>query len=140
MKSAWVGLVAALALHVADEAATDFLGFYNPLVRSIRSSQPWFPMPTFTFDVWLTGLVALIVALAAMTPWIGREGVGARFAAAMLCAIMLLNGIGHLAGSAYFGRWLPGTTSAPVLIVASAWLARVTSSAFARRPSAIHKF
>ncbi|MBI3047579.1 MAG: hypothetical protein HYY76_04645 [Acidobacteria bacterium] len=39
---------------------------------------------------------------------------------------MFLNGVGHLAGSAYFGRWLPGTTSAPLVLVASLLLARAT--------------
>jgi hypothetical protein len=44
----------------------------------------------------------------------------------VLSAIMFFNGIGHLAGSIYFGRWLPGTTSAPVLLVTSVMLARAT--------------
>jgi hypothetical protein len=43
---AWSVLVAALALHVADEAATGFLDFYNPLVLSIRKSIPWSPVPS----------------------------------------------------------------------------------------------
>jgi len=46
---AWLLLVGALAAHVADEATTGFLDFYNPLVTSIRSRAPWFPMPTFDF-------------------------------------------------------------------------------------------
>ena len=33
---AWYFLVSALAIHVADEALTDFLSFYNPLVLRIR--------------------------------------------------------------------------------------------------------
>ena len=38
-------------LHVVDEAATDFLGFYNPLVQSVHARLPWFPMPTLTFAI-----------------------------------------------------------------------------------------
>lgn len=56
---AWLLLVSALAVHVVDEALTDVLGFHNPLVLSIRSRIPWFPMPTFTFGVWLVGLLLL---------------------------------------------------------------------------------
>jgi hypothetical protein len=41
---AWLLLVGALAVHVLDEALTNFLDFYNPLVLSIRSQLPWFPM------------------------------------------------------------------------------------------------
>ena len=123
---AWVALVAALALHVIDEALTGFLAFYNPLVLQIRSRVPWFPMPTFTFDVWLTGLIVLVVLLALLSPAIRRGAAGTRVLAWTLSVIMFLNGLGHLGGSLYFGRWLPGTTSAPVLLLASALLARRT--------------
>ena len=37
---AWLLLVGVLAIHVLDEAVTDFLGFYNPLVLTIRSRVP----------------------------------------------------------------------------------------------------
>jgi hypothetical protein len=49
---AWVALTLALARHVADEALTGFLDVYNPIVRSMRDRVEWFPMPTFTFEVW----------------------------------------------------------------------------------------
>jgi Protein of unknown function with HXXEE motif len=124
---AWYILTAALALHVADEAFTDFLGFYNPTVLAVRSRLPWFPMPTFTFGPWLGGLIALVVILLLLAPAVERGAPGTRLASWALGVIMLLNGCGHLAGSAYFGRWLPGTTSAPVLVVASLWLARCTA-------------
>lgn len=39
---------------------------------------------------------------------------------------MFLNGFGHLAGSLYFQRWLPGVTSSPLLLAASGLLARAT--------------
>jgi hypothetical protein len=45
-----------------------------------------------------------------------------RVAAYPYAAIMLLNGIGHLAGSVYLGRWAPGATTAPLLIAASVWM------------------
>jgi len=34
---AWLASVIALALHVADEATHDFLGWYNPQALRIRS-------------------------------------------------------------------------------------------------------
>jgi hypothetical protein len=128
LRTPWIALVAALAVHVADEAATGFLDFYNPLVRSVRTTLPWFPMPIFTFRVWLAGLIGLIALLAAMTPWIARRGMGAGVVTLIFAVIMALNGIGHLAGSLYFGRWLPGTTSAPLLLAATVWLARASRS------------
>jgi hypothetical protein len=124
---AWLFLAGALALHVTDEALTGFLSFYNPLVVSLRERLGWFPMPTFTFDVWLTGLVLAVIVLALATPWIRRGGTGTVTASWIFAAFMFLNGIGHLAGSAYFGRWLPGATSSPLLLVASVMLARGAS-------------
>lgn len=120
---AWLVLVGALAVHVVDEALTDFLGFYNPLVLSIRSQVPWFPMPVFTFAVWFAGLVVLVLVLALLAPAVRRGAVATGLASWVLSAIMFLNGLGHLAGSMYFETWLPGATSAPLLLAASLLLA-----------------
>jgi hypothetical protein len=116
---AWLALTAVLAAHVADEALTDFLSVYNPIVTALRERLGWFPMPTFTFGPWLTGLTILIVLLAAVSPLAYAGTPFIRAAAYPYAAIMLLNGVGHLVGSVYFGRWLPGATTAPFLIVTS---------------------
>jgi uncharacterized protein with HXXEE motif len=123
---AWLLLVGALALHIIDEALTDFLGFYNPLVLRIQMQIPWFPMPTFTFRVWLAGLAVLVVVLAFCAPAVGRGAVATGLASWALSVVMFMNGFGHLAGSLYFQKWLPGTTSAPLLLAASVVLARAT--------------
>jgi uncharacterized membrane protein len=123
---AWLALVGALGLHVIDEALTGFLDFYNPLVLSIRAGVPWFPMPTFTFGPWISGLAALVVLLALLTPAIRRGAPGTLVASWILASLMFLNGLGHLVGSVYFGRWLPGATSAPLLLATSVWLARAS--------------
>ena len=123
---AWLLLVGALALHVIDEAFTNFLDFYNPLVLSIRSRISWFPMPTFTFGVWLAGLVLLVLVLAGLAPVVRRGGTAVRLASWVLASVMLMNGVGHLAGSVYFQRWLPGATSAPFLVATSVFLMRAT--------------
>jgi hypothetical protein len=123
---AWLALVIALGLHVTDEALTGFLDFFNPMVLSIRARRPWFPMPTFTFGPWLLGLVVLVAVLTALAPAVRRGGPWTRAASWIFALIMLLNGFGHLAGSLYFRRWLPGATSAPLLLVSSVWLMRAT--------------
>ena len=123
---AWLFLVAALALHVLDEALTGFLDFYNPLVLQLRESLGFWPMPTFTFGVWLSGLVALVVILTVLTPAVRRGATGTRLVSWVLAVIMLGNGIAHLAGSVYYRRWLPGATSAPLLLVASIRLMNAT--------------
>ena len=123
---AWQILTAILGVHVADEALTGFLDFYNPLVLSIRERIPWFPMPTFTFGVWLIGLALLVVVLGLASAWIRAGGRAPAAASWVFSVVMLLNGIGHLAGSVYFARWLPGATSAPLLLVGSVLLMRRT--------------
>ena len=128
---AWVALTAVLAAHVADEALTDFLSVYNPIVQAARERFGWFPMPTFEFGPWLTGLVILILVLAALSPLAYAQNTFIRAASYPYAAIMLLNGIGHLAGSVYFRRWLPGATTAPFLIVTSIGL---LAAARGRRP------
>jgi hypothetical protein len=123
---AWLALVCALGIHVLDEALTGFLEFYNPLVLRIRSQVSWFPMPTFMFGNWLTGLIVAVLVLALLTPVIRRGSLGARLASYAFGALMFLNGLGHLGGSLYFQRWLPGATSAPLLLIASVVLVRTT--------------
>jgi hypothetical protein len=120
---AWVALTLSLAAHVADEALTGFLDVYNPIVRSVHDRVWWFPMPTFTFEVWITGLCVLVIVLFALSPLAFRRSPVARILAFPYAAIMTLNGVGHLFGSIYLQRWAPGTTTAPLLIASSAWLA-----------------
>src|SRR5687767_3717359 len=64
---AWMGLCGALAVHVVDEALTDFLALYNPTVLSIRERYPFLPLTTFTFDTWLSLLFFAIVVLTAVS-------------------------------------------------------------------------
>jgi hypothetical protein len=128
---AWLALTAVLAAHVTDEALTDFLSVYNPIVQAARERFGWFPMPTFEFGPWLTGLAILILVLAALSPLAYAHNTFVRAASYPYAAIMLLNGLGHLAGSVYFRRWLPGATTAPFLIVTSIGL---LAAARGRRP------
>jgi hypothetical protein len=124
---AWVALTLALAAHVVDEALTGFLDLYNPIVRSVRDRVAWFPMPTFTFEVWIAGLCVAVAALFALSPLAFRRSRLVRIAAFPYAAIMTLNGVGHLIGSIYLQRWAPGTTTAPLLIASSAWLANAAA-------------
>jgi hypothetical protein len=119
---AWVALTLALAVHVADEALTDFLSFYNPLVQSIRARISWFPMPTFTFDVWLTGLITVVIVLLLLSVFVFRGSRAMVYLSYPYGVLMLLNGLGHSVGSVYFGRLLPGVYSSPLLLAASLWL------------------
>jgi len=124
---AWLALCATLAVHVADEALTDFLSFYNPMVTSLRERLGWWPMPNFTFDVWIRGLIIAVVVLTALSYFVFR---GARAMIPLSCffgVLMLLNGLGHSLGSLYFARLLPGVYSSPLLLACSVWLLMATA-------------
>jgi hypothetical protein len=95
-------------------------------VLSIRSENPWFPMPTFTTGIWLAGLAIFVLILASLAPGVRHGGTAIWLLSWVLGVVMLLNGVGHLVGSLYFQRWLPGATTAPLLLATSALLMRAT--------------
>jgi len=119
---AWLFLTGAIALHVADEAVHDFLGTYNPAVRSLRERIPQLPLPTFTFRAWLSGLIAGIILLLALSPFAYRRVSWLRPVAFVLSLLMIANAALHVAGSLALGRVMAGTYSAPVLFVAAVCL------------------
>jgi len=119
---AWLALCGALAIHVTDEALTDFLSVYNPAVHAIRARLPFLPLPTFTFETWLTGLILGILVLSVLSVLAFRGRRLAAWLAYPYAAIMLANGLGHFGGSIYLGRWMPGVYSAPLLLFASVLL------------------
>lgn len=141
---AWLALAAAVALHVTDEALTGFLSVYNPTVLAMRQTFPNFPMPVFTFPIWLGGLIALIAVLLALSPFAFRGDSWIRYLAWPLAVIMLLNALGHTLGtilghtvpSVQFARPMPGFYSSPLLAAASLflmWTLRKTAGTNNRR-------
>jgi Protein of unknown function with HXXEE motif len=118
----WLVLCGAFALHVVDEALTDFLSVYNPTVRAIRARFPFLPIPVFTFRVWLTGLVVAVIALATLAPLAFRGAPGFRPVAYAFGIVMAGNGLLHLAASVYRRRLMPGTYSAPLMLAAAIYL------------------
>ncbi len=120
---AWVAFAVAVAIHVADEAAHDFLSVYNPIVRAIRARVPVLPIPTFRFSTWLAGLIAGIALLLVLAPFAFAGDERLRLIAWPLALLVGIgNGAMHLIGSAWTRRWMPGVYSAPVLILAGAFL------------------
>jgi hypothetical protein len=119
---AWAALCAAFALHVLDEATHDFLSWYNPNALALRERAPWLPVPVFTFPVWITGLTIAVVALAALTPLVGRGHRGLLPLAYAYGVIHVANGIGHIMVSISGGWFAPGVYSAPVLLASAIWL------------------
>lgn len=120
---AWVAFALALALHVSDEATHDFLAFYNPSARAIRERFPFLPVPTFTFPVWLSLLIAAVILLLCLSPLAFRGKGWLRVAAWPLGVLVgIANAALHISSSIYFHRWVPGVYSSPVLLAAAIYL------------------
>jgi hypothetical protein len=118
-RTAWVALALALGLHVADEALTGFLPVYNGVVEGIRARHPWVPLPTFTFPVWLGGLILGVLVLLALTPVVSRGALWLRVVSVILGVLMAGNALGHIGASVYWGRLAPGVYSSPILLIAA---------------------
>ena len=126
---AWIFIWAALSIHVADEALTGFLFIYNPTVTALRERLGYWPMPTFTFEEWLTGLAAGILLLAALTPFAFVNARWLRpifYLCALLCAgnavaHTLATIFGRTVSTVHFSRPAPGFLSSPVLLFAGVY-------------------
>lgn len=116
---AWLLLTLALAIHVADEAIHDFLSTYNPIARSVRARVPFLPLPTFSFGVWLAGLIAGLIVMLAIAPFAFQRAAWLRPIALVIALFMVANAGLHLGGSLVVGTVIPGTYSAPLLLAAA---------------------
>jgi hypothetical protein len=117
-----------LALHVTDEALTGFLSVYNPTVRALRARFGFWPMPTFEFREWLTGLTLGILVLAALSRFAFRSVRWMRplfYVSALVAGVMNALGhtiatvLGHTVSTVQFPRPAPGFYSSPLLLIVS---------------------
>jgi hypothetical protein len=118
----------ALAIHVADEALTGFLSVYNPTVLALRARFGFWPMPTFEFREWLTGLILAIALLGLLSQFAFRN---ARWIRPILYFCAVVTGIanalghtvatilGHTVNTVRFERPAPGFYSSPLLLIVS---------------------
>jgi hypothetical protein len=117
---AWLVFAATISLHVIDEAIHNFLSVYNPSVQAIRARYPFFPLPTFTFRVWLAMLACGIAVFLCFAPFAFRGGRRTRAAGVVIGLVPgILNASLHIGSSIYYHRWMPGVYSSPILLVAA---------------------
>jgi hypothetical protein len=126
----WLLVCVALALHVWDEVAHDFLGYYNATVLTLYGHFSWFPRIDVTFRRWLIGLIVAILISTALTPFAFRNARWLRPVAYLVAIVYFLNGLGHVTAqilggtvpSVRFDGASPGIYTAPLLLAASAYL------------------
>jgi hypothetical protein len=126
----WLLLCLAFALHAWDEAAHDFLSYYNSTVVALYGHFSWFPRMDLQFRTWLAALLVANLVLLALTPWAYRNARWLRPLAYGFAAIQLLNGTGHILAaiwgrtvpSVHFEGAAPGVYTAPLLMALAAYL------------------
>lgn len=114
-----MALCGALAIHVADEALTGFLELYNPTVRAIREQYPLLPLPTFTFETWLSLLIFAVAMLIASSFFVWKGRWAMRPISYAFAGFMMLNGFLHIVVSLYMREFVSGVYSSPLLLAAS---------------------
>ena len=127
---AWIAMCLAFAVHTVDEATTNFLAVYNPTVIEARRRISWFPMPPLEFKSWLAGLLAAVLILLLLSPFVFRGSRAIRPLAYLFALVMFFNAIGHTMftilgrtfSSIRFARPAPGFYSSPLLLAASIYL------------------
>jgi hypothetical protein len=119
----WLAVNLALVLHILDEAASDFLSWYNPRALRIRRALGGIPFPpTFSFWPWLLGLIAAVLILLALTPLAFAGTAWLRSLAHGVGVFQIGNGLLHLLAAAITRRRVPGLWSAPSLVGTAIWL------------------
>jgi hypothetical protein len=119
---AWVGFAVVIALHAADEAATGFLGVYNPNARALRQ-RFHLPFPVFSLRGFIVALSSAVVLLLVLSPFAFQGAHWLRILAIPVAIVAgIANGCVHLGGSALYRRWMPGVLTAPLLLAAGSWL------------------
>jgi len=135
---AWVSLALAIALHVTDEALSGFLPLYNSVVKSLRESYSWIPLPTFSFPEWITGLTVGVLILLGLSPLVFAGSLILRPVSYFLGILMVANAIGHIGASIYWGKLAPGVFSSPLLLVAALALLIATYGSRSRHKQVIN--
>jgi len=132
----WLLFVGALTIQTVEEAIHKSSSAYNLIVPAIRLQMPLFPMPTFTIGSWLhTFLACIVLLLVAGSPFAFR---GVRWmwivALTLLIVMASFDVLVLVLSSAYFHRWMPGTFSFPLVVMAAFFLLR---SLFSRKTDVI---
>ena len=111
-----------LAMHIADEALTDFLCAYNPAVTSLNEDLGFTLLPTFSFAAWFGLLIFALVGLFALTPLAYKAQRGFIPVGYAFAVVMLINGVAHIWVSLSHGEWISGVYTAPLSLAGAIYL------------------
>ncbi len=119
-------MCAALAIHAVDELVTGYLDVHNSTVLALRERYPLIALPTLTFNTMLLLLIFAVVVLVALSPLVWKGKWAMRPISHVYAAVMLSNGLGHIAHSIFMQELMPGVYTSPLLLVTSIVLLKAT--------------
>jgi hypothetical protein len=127
---AWLASDFAFALHFLDQARHDFIGYYNATVLSLYGHYSRFPRMDTSPGSWLSFIIAILVLFAMLTPFAFKNARWMQILAATVAAVQFLEGSGVIVAtlrggtvpSVHFDGVAPGFYTAPLLLLASAYL------------------
>ncbi len=137
-------LCVAFVLNIGDEAAHNFLDYYNATVLTLYGHFSWFPRIDLTYPEWLIGSGLAAAICGALTPFAFRNANWLRPLAYLFAFLQLLNAMGislsEIVGgtvpSVRFDGIAPGLYTAPLLLAASAYLLwRLRETRYSKPPS-----
>ena len=127
---AWIFECAALAIHAADAAVHDFIGYYNSTVLTLYGHFSYFPRMDLQSKWWMLFPFVVVVLLLALTPYAYRNTGAMRRLGLILSLAGLLASVGQIAltirggsvPSVTFDGVSPGFYSSPLLFATSLYL------------------
>lgn len=127
---AWLFFAMVFALHTWDQAAHDFVGYYNATVLALYGHFSWFPRIDIGLGTWLATLILINLGLLALTPLAFRDVAWLRPLAYGAAVLGLISGIGHVLVSIR-GQTVPsvglegvspGFYTSPLILVSATYL------------------
>ena len=117
LASVYLLLGVAQAAHSIEEMRAHLYEFFWTVTGMLHRAAPVFPQFRWSADTFAAVNMVLIALLLGTVPFVDA---GKRWALALawvVAVVETLNGIGHLSGALYFGSYVPGAASAPLLLL-----------------------
>ncbi len=96
---------------------THLYEFFWTVTGILHRSFPSFSQFRMSADTFAVINMTLIAALLAIVPFVDSGRRWALALAGVVAVVETLNGIGHLGAALYFGSYVPGAASAPLLLL-----------------------
>jgi len=112
------------AAHSIEEMRTGLYNFFWTMTGVFRQAFPTFPQfrwDAVTFAVVNMGIITFVLGIV---PFVREGRSWALGLAAVVAVIEILNGIAHISAAFYFGGYVPGVASAPLLLILGVVLLR----------------